>query len=346
MKRTRKQYPSALKAKIVLEALGETKTVVQLAAEHQIHPNLIAKWKQTAVADLSTLFERGTVRDEKAQVQEAKLAELYQEIGKLTTQVNGLKKNLVSNRTPEQRRALVERDTSAELPLNWQAALLCIWRARLYYRARPIREQEVALKHRLDVLYTAYPFLGSRKIVRILAGEGYSVGRHTIRRYRQEMGMATLFPRPKLSVPGSGPEHRVFPYLLRGLSIARPNQLWVHKCVNVGVDITYIRLVNGWMYLVAFLDWHSRYVVAWELSDTLEMDFVLACRSTALEVALPRWLCLRSSTATREVTSPASGSQGRCCRRACRSRWMVGAGAWTTSSRNACGAVSSTRRST
>jgi len=180
----------------------------------------------------------------------------------------------------------VERDTSAELPLNgqaalWQAALLCISRASLYYRARPIREQEVALKHRLDVLYTAYPFLGSRKIVRILAGEGYSVGRHTIRRYRQEMGMATLFPRPKLSVPGGGPEHRVFPYLLRGLSIARPNQVW-------GVDITYIRLVNGWMYLVAFLDWHSRYVVAWELSDTLEMDFVLACRSTALEVALPQ----------------------------------------------------------
>jgi len=92
MKRTRKQYPSALKAKIVLEALGETKTVVQLAAEHQIHPNLIAKWKQTAVADLSTLFERGTVRDQNAQVQEAKLAELYQEIGKLTTQVNWLKK--------------------------------------------------------------------------------------------------------------------------------------------------------------------------------------------------------------------------------------------------------------
>ena len=175
----------------------------------------------------------------------------------------------------------MERDTSAELPLNWQAALLCISRASLYYRPRPIREQEVALKHRLDVLYTAYPFLGSRKIVRILAGEGYSVGRHTIRRYRQEMGMATLFPRPNLSFPGSGPEHRVFPYLLRGLSIARPNQVW-------GVDITYIRLVNGWMYLVAFLDWHSRYVVAWELSDTLEMDFVLACRATALEVALPQ----------------------------------------------------------
>jgi len=88
----RKHHCAAFKASIVVEALRETKTLAQLAAEHQIHPNLIAKWKQTAVADLSTLFERGTVRDEKAQVQEAKLAELYQEIGKLTTQVNWLKK--------------------------------------------------------------------------------------------------------------------------------------------------------------------------------------------------------------------------------------------------------------
>jgi len=92
MKRTRKQYPSALKAKIVLEALRETKTITELAAEHQIHPNLITKWKQAAVADLATLFERGTVRDETTEAQEVKIAELYQEIGKLTTQVNWLKK--------------------------------------------------------------------------------------------------------------------------------------------------------------------------------------------------------------------------------------------------------------
>jgi len=92
MKSTRKQYPSALKAKIVLEAIRETKTVAALATEHQIHPNLITKWKQIATTELPTLFERGATRDEKAEAQEGKVAELYQEIGKLTTQVNWLKK--------------------------------------------------------------------------------------------------------------------------------------------------------------------------------------------------------------------------------------------------------------
>ena len=92
MKRTRKQYPPALKAKIVLEAIRETKTVSELAAEHQIHANLITKWKQTATSDLPTLFERGVIKDERVEAQEARIAELYQEIGKLTTQVNWLKK--------------------------------------------------------------------------------------------------------------------------------------------------------------------------------------------------------------------------------------------------------------
>ena len=166
------------------------------------------------------------------------------------------------------------------MPLAWQAELLSLSRASLYYQARLPRSEEVTIKHRLDVLYTEQPFLGSRKIVALLEREGISVSRHTVRHYRQEMGLETLYPKPKLSRPGDGPEHRVFPYLLRGLVIERPNQVW-------GVDITYIRLIGGWIYLVAFLDWHSRYVVAWELSDTLEMPFVLSCTEAALSRQVP-----------------------------------------------------------
>jgi len=153
-------------------------------------------------------------------------------------------------------------------------------RASLYYKARPASDQEVQIKHQLDALYTKHPFLGSRKAAWMLAEEGTIVGRHTIRRYRQEMGLATLYPKPRLSLPGNGLEHRVYPYLLRGMAIERPNQVW-------GVDITYVRLVSGWMYLVAFLDWYSRFVVAWELAESLEMDFVLACLESALCVAVP-----------------------------------------------------------
>ena len=135
-------------------------------------------------------------------------------------------------------------------------------------------------KHRLDELYTDYPFLGSRKLVWMLAQEGIGAGRHTIRRYRREMGLWTIYAKPTLSRPASA-ENVIYPYLLGGLVIERPNQVW-------GVDITYIRLRQGWMYLVAFLDWFSRYVVAWELSDTLEIEFVLSCRDQALSVAIPR----------------------------------------------------------
>ena len=174
----------------------------------------------------------------------------------------------------------MERDPGTELSLSCQAELLSVSRSSLYYQARPARDQEVRIKHRLDALYTEHPFLGSRKIVRELTGEGLVVGRHTIRRYRREMGLETLYPKPRLSLAGSGPTHRVYPYLLRGLAIERPNQVW-------GVDITYIRLQGGWLYLVAFLDWYSRFVVAWELSDTLEMEFVLSCTERALSVAVP-----------------------------------------------------------
>ena len=109
----------------------------------------------------------------------------------------------------------------------------------------PPKDLEVRIKHHLDKLYTEFPFLGSRKIVTLLASEGLSVGRHTIRRYRSEMGLETLYPKPNLSKPANSPEHKVYPYLLRGLAIDHPNQVW-------GVDITYIRMNGGWMYMVAF----------------------------------------------------------------------------------------------
>jgi len=174
---------------------------------------------------------------------------------------------------------LVERGAGAAVPLLWQADLLSLSRGRLYYRARPAREQEVRIKHRLDAWYTQRPCLGTRKLVHLLAAEGLNVGRHTIRRYRAEMGLATLYPRPSLSRP-AGAGHAVYPYLLHGLSVERPDQVW-------GVDITYVRLRGGWLYLVAFLDWFSRRVIAWELSDTLEMAFVLSCADAALAVAVP-----------------------------------------------------------
>ena len=112
------------------------------------------------------------------------------------------------------------------LPLSWQAEILSVSRSSLYYQERIPQSREVTIKHRLDELYTEHPFLGSRKIAYLLGQEGLCVGRHTIRRYRAEMGLEALCPRPKTSQPGNTPEHIVYPYLLRGLTVERSNQVW------------------------------------------------------------------------------------------------------------------------
>jgi putative transposase len=176
-----------------------------------------------------------------------------------------------------ERLALVERSGS-ELPLTAQAHLLGLSRSSLYYQPVAPSQEEVQLKHRIDAIYTKYPFYGSRRIAETLDLEQLSPGRTTVQRSMQEMGIAAISPRPNLS--RRNPEHQVYPYLLRHITSHSPNHVW-------GVDITYVRLRAGWMYLVAILDWFSRYIVAWELDDTLELPFVLAAVDRALERAQP-----------------------------------------------------------
>jgi len=179
--------------------------------------------------------------------------------------------------TRPERLALVER-SDRELPLTTQAHLLGLSRSSLYYQPVAPSQEEVHIKHRIDAIYTKYPFYGSRRIAAQLQLEKLSPGRTTVQRYMQEMGIAAISPRPNLS--RRHPEHQVYPYLLRQLTSQHPNHVW-------GVDITYVRLQAGWMYLVAVLDWFSRYIVAWELDDTLELPFVLSAVDRALERAQP-----------------------------------------------------------
>jgi putative transposase len=173
--------------------------------------------------------------------------------------------------------ALVERGC-LELPLVVQADLLGLSRSSLYYEPMPPSAEEVALKHRIDVIYTKYPFFGSRRITAVLGREGVLVNRKAIQRHMREMCIAGICPGPNLSKRNS--EHRIYPYLLNGLNAAYPNHIW-------GIDITYIRMRGGWMYLVAVLDWFSRHIVAWELDQTLEIDFVLETVERALSTATP-----------------------------------------------------------
>ena len=164
------------------------------------------------------------------------------------------------------------------MSLTAQADILSVSRASLYYQPTAPSAQELALKRRIDELFTAHPFYGSRRICQQLRREHQVISRKSVQRQMQEMGLVAIGPKPNTS--RASPGHVVYPYLLRNLTSGWPNHIW-------GIDITYIRLASGWLYLVAVLDWFSRYVLAWELDQTLEMSFVLSAIDHALSRATP-----------------------------------------------------------
>src|SRR5258708_17148706 len=172
---------------------------------------------------------------------------------------------------------MLER-AGSELTLMTQCELLGLNRTTVYYTPRPTDPSDLHIKRRIDEMYTAYPFYGIRKITAHLRADGLVVNHKAVARHMQEMGLKAICPGPNLSKRSQ--QHAVYPYLLRGLNIERPNQVW-------GVDITYIRLRTGWMYLFAVLDWYSRFVVSWALDLTLEMSFVLEAMQLALATATP-----------------------------------------------------------
>jgi len=172
---------------------------------------------------------------------------------------------------------MLEKD-HPELSLKVQAELLGISYSSLFYQPVPPSERELAIKRRIDEIYTKHPYYGSRKITNELQPE-LGVARPTVQRYMREMGIFALVPGPHTSKPA--PEHQKFPYLLRNVTAEHSNHIW-------GIDITYIRLAHGWLYLTAVLDWYSRYIVSWALSQTLALDFVLAAVDNALLQATPK----------------------------------------------------------
>jgi len=170
------------------------------------------------------------------------------------------------------RRAMIDRD-AVGLSVRRQCALLGLARSGVYRVAPAPDPEDLALMRRLDALYLELPFYGSRRMTLTLRAEGYAVNRKRVQRLMRLMGLAALVPRPGTSRPA--PQHRVYPYLLTGRIIDRPNQVWA-------ADITYIPMARGFLYLVAVMDWASRAVLAWRLSNTLDVAFCVE----ALEAAL------------------------------------------------------------
>jgi putative transposase len=170
------------------------------------------------------------------------------------------------------RRALVDRD-QREPSIRRQCALLGVARSVVYRRARPANANDLALTRQLDELFTAWPFLGSRRMAAMLRATGHPINRKRVQRLMRKMGIAALGPKPRTTKPAPG--HKIFPYLLRNVTIDRPNHVWA-------ADITYIPIGRGFLYLVAVIDWASRAVLAWRLSNTMDTAFCVSALEEAL----------------------------------------------------------------
>jgi putative transposase len=186
------------------------------------------------------------------------------------------------------RRALLDRD-HGQLSIRRQCALLGVARSGVYRLPRPANDNDLALTRRIDELFTAWPFLGSRRLTTLMRSEGHALNRKRVQRLMRKMGIAALGPKPRTTTPA--PEHKIYPYLLRDLVVDRPNQVWA-------ADITYIPIGRGFFYLVAVMDWASRAVLSWRLSNTMDASFCVA----ALEEALARF-------GTPEIFNTDQGSQ-------------------------------------
>ena len=167
-------------------------------------------------------------------------------------------------------------DRSHDLPLRRQAQLLQLSRSSLYYEPRPVPPADLAIMRRIDELHLEYPFAGSRMLRDLLAGEGVEIGRQHVITMMRRMGIEAIYRRPNTSK--AAPGNKIYPYLLRGLVVDRPDQVWA-------MDITYIPMARGFVYLAVVLDWFSRRVLAWRVSIDLSVDFCLE----AVEEAIVRY---------------------------------------------------------
>ena len=165
-------------------------------------------------------------------------------------------------------------DREHRLPVAKQAVAMNISRASVYYLPRPVAEGDLTLMRRMDELHMDYPFAGSRMLCGLLNGEGLAVGRKHVATLMKKMGLSALYRKPNTSKPEPG--HKIYPYLLRQAKVTRPNQVWA-------TDITYIPMAKGFVYLAAVLDWHTRRVLSWRVSITMEAAFCIEAVEEALE---------------------------------------------------------------
>lgn len=282
-----KTYSNQYKLKVVLEALQEDQSISAIASKYQITPKNIHNWKKHFLANASEIFSPSKL----ASIYKAKLStlelendELAKKLGKTTIERDWLSKKLISSVSRKDKYKLVE--AGLKISKKRQCQLLEINRSSVYYKPAPINPLDIEITHRIDEIYTDIsPCYGYRNMHQQLIADGYRIGINKVNKLMRIAGIQAIYPQKKCNTSAQDNEHKIYPYLLKEFAndnkqivATEPNHIW-------SGDITYIRMNGCFMYLAAIIDWYSKYILAWKVSNT--MDSKLA--TDALEQALAKY---------------------------------------------------------
>ncbi len=270
MSKKAKQYSATEKTKIVLEAIKAEMTIAQISSKYGVHATQIQAWKKRGIENLVSGFQvKPATKDPD---NEDLIKQLYEQIGQLSVERDWLKKNLHCLDL-ETRKSMIDNNCR-NLAISRQCDLLLINKSTYYYKEKGLKQRDLEIMKTIDEIYTEHPYFGARRMSRHLVPFGIVIGRKAVSRYYGIMAIEAIYPKINLSKRNQG--HKIYPYLLKGVEITKINQVW-------STDITYIRMAQGFVYLVAIIDWFSRYILSWKVSISLESDFCIDALEEALE---------------------------------------------------------------
>ncbi|WP_044415503.1 IS3 family transposase [Halarcobacter anaerophilus] len=263
-----KSFSADFKTKVVLELLEGEQTINQISSKYDVTVKSIQTWKRQFLENASLAFDvGGATKAYKDEIEDLKEQnnELAKALGKATVRADWAEGKLKSLDLSN-KKALID-SKHEQLTISEQCKLLNISRSSYYYEAEPFKEQDIKIMHKIDEIYTDASFYGYRRIHMQLKEYGFNIGVNRVLKYMNILGIQAIFPRKKRLTSIKNHEHKIYPYLLKNIEINKPNQVW-------SGDITYIRTAKGFVYLAAVIDWYTKSILSWKVSNS--MDTLLA----------------------------------------------------------------------
>ena len=285
MSKKRKVYPAEFKAKLVLEVLEGEKTLNEIASKNEILPKNLQNWKKQFIENMGLAFDKSAlVKEYKEEIATLKIDKdlLAKKVGNLVIEKDFLVEKLKGSVSSRSRKEMIE--TEHILSVNKQLKLLSVSKSSLYYKAieKFSSEHDIKLLNTIDEIYTEFPYYGTRRISEELKNRGILAGRKQVRSAMRYMGIQALYPKPKTTIANK--EHAKYPYQLgqfknddNQVIVDTPNQVW-------STDITYIRLAKGFVYLAAIIDWNTKKILSWKLSNSMDIYLTTSILNEALSL--------------------------------------------------------------